>query len=125
MEEKPKKRRRNDDRPSVDDWATRDRAFIIEQAQNVADAFGIAFEILNDDQDDEQAFAVIARALQQIPPICNPVVDETNRLREQQQRECNVSAALDMRRTANKVLAELVVAASGGGNVIQFPRQRA
>jgi hypothetical protein len=103
-----------------------DREFIIGQARAVTAIFRRAWCFLKDGRDDPELFAVIVRALRQIPPIGNPVFDDLKRVEDAEQsqaaRAAEMEEAARAREAANRRIAELVrEAGTINGNVIAFP----
>jgi cell division protein FtsB len=110
----------------ADDWANRDREFITGQARAVTSIFRRAWCFLKYGRDDPELFKVIARALQRIPPIGNPVYKDLGRVEEAEKSEAARTAELEeaarTREAANRRIAELVrEAGTLDGNVIAFP----
>jgi len=112
--------------PTPDEnWAYQPREKLIEAAGIMVDTYQAVHDLLESGGDDDEAFCAIAQALQDASYGNNSVVKHLDRLAATPGRNDEMRAAVEARAEANQRVAALVVASSGGGNVIQFPRLRA
>jgi hypothetical protein len=125
QEEADKYHREQQAEQLANDWAKRDREYILGQARAVASIWYRAHKLLKENRDDPAAFALIARALQKSPPIANPVYHDLERIEEAEKSEAaraaDMEEAAKARDAANRRIAELVREAGTDGNVIAFP----
>jgi hypothetical protein len=104
------------------DWAkVKDRHFIVEQAERVADATRIIHQTLRDGEDDPRYYAKAARFLQKAPDGINAMIAEHNRLLEAEKNAVALQHAMAVRADASRRVAELAIAMASSGNVVRFP----